>query len=247
MYAVRGGFSGGSISSGCAQLDTYSPWRIAAASAPLAISPVQPPRAVDLILPRLNSFGVQKAEGLGVLTVTTDAGNEESIIGRSWGLREVGSATEGLPGYGPNFRFSSRIRLPNAAVASIVRMALLLVAFLLSFSPVRKLFKKLVPAGSGPSAAERAKNHFTYRALGVADADDAFNKRVTVDLSYAGDPYVFTGVAMTEAALVLLDNGPLVPGRGGILTPSMLGDDYTKRLQRPGADVKINIEVLKKN
>lgn len=244
MYDVRGGFSGGSINSGCAQLETFSPARIAAASAPFAISPVPAPAVQGHVLPQLNQVCVQKVDGLGTLTVTTDHGNEEAIIGRSWGLRQA-AASDAEPGYGPNFQFSSRIRMPNAFIAFVARIALVTLASILSTALGRRIFKRLIPAGSGPSAEARRTHYFTYRVLAVADAEDALKKRVIVDFSYAGDPYVFTGVALTEAALVLLEDETVGSGRGGIFTPSLLGDKYAERLQRPGADVKIKMEVLK--
>ncbi|KAJ9428852.1 Saccharopine dehydrogenase-domain-containing protein [Fusarium oxysporum] len=88
-------------------------------------------------------------------------------------------------------------------------------------------------------------HYFKYRTLAIADNKGAEPvPKVEVKFAYGGDPYVFTGVALTQAALVLLQG--IIPAhrRGGILTPATLGEEFVARLKQPEAGVEIEVEVL---
>ncbi|KAH7171025.1 Saccharopine dehydrogenase-domain-containing protein [Dactylonectria macrodidyma] len=247
---VRGSFSGGSINSLCDLTGTYGPARIAAASAPFRLAPTQR-RSADIsttgVLPGPNAFGVQRVDGLGVLIANTQADIETAIVGRSWGLYAgVAHASQRPDSYGHDFYFSSSMRMSNAFTAWSFHMAFSLLSAALARIPPLRTFvsQRLFPAGTGPSAMERAGHYFRYRTLAVADApEDAAAPKVEVEFAYDGDSYVFTGVSLTEAALLLLEGGtPAHECGGGILTPALLGERFAERLKRPGADVRINVK-----
>ncbi|KAH7163139.1 Saccharopine dehydrogenase-domain-containing protein [Dactylonectria estremocensis] len=248
---VRGSFSGGSINSLCDLVGTYGPARIAAASAPFRLTPL-PRRPTDIsgagVLPSPNSFGVQTVDGLGVLVAGTQADIETAIVGRSWGLYAgVAHASQRPDSYGHDFYFSSRMRMSNAVTAWSFRTAFMLLNTALThIPPLRTLVSRLFPTSTGPSATERVRHHFRYRTLAIADAsEDAAAPKIEVEFAYDGDSYVFTGISLTEAALLLLEGGtPAHERGGGILTPALLGEKLAERLKRPGADVRIYIKAV---
>lgn len=249
---IQGSFSGGSINSLCDLTSTYGAARIAAASAPFRLAPV-PRRSAEItsrgVLPGPNIFGVQTVHGLGALVASTQAEIETAIVGRSWGLfAGVAHGAQRPDSYGQDFYFSSRMRCTNAFTGWGFRTAyLLLTKALANIGPLRTLVsRRLYPAGTGPSAEERVGNHFNYRTIAVADTPkDTAARQVEVTFAYDGDPYVFTGVSLTEAALLLLEGGtPAHERGGGILTPALLGDKFAERLKRPKADAKIHVKVM---
>lgn len=249
---IQGILSGGSINSLCDLTSTYGAARIAAASAPFRLAPV-PRRSAEItsrgVLPGPNIFGVQTVYGLGALVTSTQAEIETAIVGRSWGLYAgVAHDSQRPDSYGQDFYFSSRMRCTKAFTGWGFRTAyLLLTKALANIRPQRTLVsRRLFPAGTGPSVEERVGNHFSYRTVALADMPkDTAAPQVEVTFAYDGDPYVFTGVSLTEAALVLLEGGTPAHERGrGILTPALLGDKFAERLKRPEADVKIDVKVI---
>ncbi|KAF5549473.1 hypothetical protein FPHYL_9653 [Fusarium phyllophilum] len=239
---VRGSFSGGSLSSLC----SLEPVNIA----PFDLSPV--PRteqqvAKTGVLPPPNAFDVQIVDEPGVLVASTHAQIEEAVVGRSWGLY-AGHGTGFLSpdGYGEDFFFSSRMKCSNALSALMFRTSLSLVTNAITkIPPVRCLAARMFPPGTGPSEEARRSHYFKYRTLAIADNKGAGPvPKVEVKFAYGGDPYVFTGVALTQAALVLLQGVIPAHKRGGILTPAALGEEFVTRLKQPEAGVEIEVEVL---
>ncbi|KAI8684239.1 Sacchrp-dh-NADP domain-containing protein [Fusarium keratoplasticum] len=246
---LRGSFSGGSINSMCDLEMSYGSARIAAASAPFVLSPI-PRSSAEIakrgVLPAPNVFGVQVVKGMGALVEGSQTGIETGIIGRSWGLfAGQESYSLGPDGYGKNFFFSSRVRQSGPFMAWMFRAGfILLTTAITKIPPLRNLATKtLFPPGTGPSEEQRRGNHFTYRTVAIPDQEGT-SRRVEVKFAYQGDPYVFTGVSLTEAALVLLEGGTPAHQRGGILTSAMLGDKFVERLKGPQAGVEIEIKVV---
>ncbi|KAF5006873.1 hypothetical protein FDECE_6770 [Fusarium decemcellulare] len=243
---------GGSLNSLCEQATGYGSARIAAASAPFVLSPVSR-NSKDVakrgVLPGPNMFGVQVVKDLGALVDSPQAQIDTGIVGRSWGLYAGDeSYSLGPDGYGENFFFSSRIKMPNPIVAWAVRTGYVLFYHAVTkIPPLRYLVtKKLMPPGSGPSEKDRQSHFFKYRVVAIADQSDKDGPqpRVEVRFEYQGDPYDFTGMTLTEAALLLLEGGTPAHERGGILTSAMLGEKYVEKLQQPRAGVKMEIKVL---
>ncbi|KAM5355921.1 hypothetical protein ACJ41O_002567 [Fusarium nematophilum] len=250
---VRGSFSGGSINSMCDLLTSYGAARIAASSAPFALSPVPRSSSSSIakvgVFPAPNVFGVQVVKELGSLVESSQAQIETGIVGRSWGLfASQGPDSLGADGYGRDFFFSSRIRLSSPFVAWAFRAGyVLLIGAITKIPPLRNLVtKRLFPPGTGPSEEARQGHYFRYRAIAVAEqgAEGRRPPRVEVRIAYQGDPYVFTGVSLTEAALLLLDGGTPAHRRGGVLTPATLGQEFAERLKQPRAGVKIDVNIL---
>ena len=243
-YIKKGNVSGGAIDAACSQIETYGLSRIDSASTFDAIAPRTPmgPSNKRNSLLSTNVFGVQRINGLGVLTTSFYDRVELPIVGRSWALYEKHKPDP--QDYGPNFRFSSHMRVSNAFTAIIVRISVLVFTLLMTLAPVRTVLKRcmFIP-GTGPSPEQRRKNYFTYRAIGIADTEAETNKQVMVELVYAGDPYDLTATAVIEAGLLLLDGGTEAHRLGGgVLTPATLGDKYAERLVN--RQVRINIREI---
>ncbi|RGP60026.1 hypothetical protein FLONG3_11011 [Fusarium longipes] len=239
---VRGSFSGGSLSSLC----SLEPVTLA----PFDMSPV--PRAEKEIvkhgiLPPPSAFGVQTVDGLGALVGSSHSQIETAIVGRSWGLY-VGDGPDSLgpQSYGKDFFFSSCMKCSDPLSAWAFRTSYtILENAITKLPPLRYLATQMFPPGTGPSEEVRKGHYFKYRTVAIPDQKgDMSAPKVEVKFEYDGDPYVFTSVALTQAALVLLEGGTSAHRRGGILTPASLGGGYVERLKQPEAGVKIEVKVV---
>ncbi|VTO81755.1 unnamed protein product [Fusarium graminearum] len=242
LDGVRGSFSGGSLSSICSPEPTTE--------APFDISPI-PRTDAEIaklgVFPAPNIFGVQVVDDLGALVQSSHSQIETAIVGRSWGLyAEEGPDSLGPTSYGINFFFSSRMKCSNPLSAWAFRSTYtILENAITKIPPLRYLVTRMFPPGTGPSEEIRRGHYFKYRAVAVADdKEDEPAPRVEVNFEYDGDPYVFTSVALTQAALVLLQGDTPAHRRGGILTPASLGEIFAERLKQPEADVKIEVKVI---
>ena len=58
-----------------------------------------------------------------------------------------------------------------------------------------------------------------------------------------GSLYYFTGLAISEAAMVILRGGETEAKKlgGGILTPATLGDEYVERLKKVGIEFDVRM------
>lgn len=56
--------------------------------------------------------------------------------------------------------------------------------------------------------------------------------------------YYFTGLALAEAAMVVLRGGETEAKKlgGGILTPATLGDEYVERLRKVNTEIHVQLE-----
>ncbi|KAM0225799.1 hypothetical protein ACHAQD_000758 [Fusarium lateritium] len=238
---VRGSFSGGSLSSLCS-LEPVD-------MAPFDLSPVprtDPQIAKQGVLPAPNAFGVQNIQDLGTLVESSHSLIENAVVGRSWGLY-AGEGPDSLSpeGYGKNFFFSSRMKCSNSLSAWAFRTSLTLFETAITkIPPLRYFVTTMFPPGTGPSEEARKGHYFKYRIVAIADEKEGKPApRVEVKFEYDGDPYVFTGVALTQAAVTLLHGGTSAHRRGGILTPASLGEKFAERLRQPEAGIKIQVIV----
>ncbi|XEU98074.1 hypothetical protein FSHL1_003361 [Fusarium sambucinum] len=239
---VRGSFSGGSLSSLC----SLEPTTLASFDmSPMARTDAE--IAKDGILPALNVFGVQVVDGLGALVQSSHSQIETAIVGRSWGLyAEEGPDSLGPESYGTNFFFSSRMKCSNPLSAWAFRSTYtVLENAITKIPPLRYLVTRMFPPGTGPSEEVRKGHYFKYRVVAVPDEKETKPvPRAEVKFEYDGDPYVFTSVALTQAALVLLQEDTPAHRRGGILTTASLGESFAERLKQPDAGVKIEVKVI---
>ncbi|KAL7952513.1 hypothetical protein V8C34DRAFT_299146 [Trichoderma compactum] len=148
---------------------------------------------------------------------------------------------------GPTFTFPRDLDYPALCAISSAFYLLLMSVFFLSFSFTRFILTRFIyPEGYSLDPKRLKDYRFSHRTLAVADTgDESTVKRAVVDLLFQGDQYKFTGIAMVEAALTLLEGGTEAHRLGGgVMTPAMLGDKYAENLQRSGSGAEISIRTV---
>ncbi|KAH8652028.1 Saccharopine dehydrogenase-domain-containing protein [Ilyonectria robusta] len=212
---VRSNPSGGSLLTALSMFDFYSSSQIADSYKPFALSPVQPP--VSSAPPsqsfRTNFFGTRYDRELGFLADWYQSAMDTAVVQRSWGLLAGGEA------YGPNFRFGEWMAAKSSFHATMVHLKM-----------------------ASDFEIRAAKNDYAhFRAVGVADSPN--HERVVATLKVKGSLYSFTGLAIAEAAMVILRGGETEAKKlgGGILTPATLGDEYVERLRAVGVEFDVKI------
>lgn len=230
---VRARPSGGTMNSVCLTLSAGLP-SLLEACAPFALSPHKPAPSAEYIpkLPGLNAFGVQTIPELGTLIISPQEDHDRAVVHRSWGLH-------GPEGYGPRFSFAERMRMPGPLSGWLWRAKYVAEVVTLMLPVVRWVVCGwMYPSGSGESVAQREKNFFEYRTLGIADKEGG--SKAMVEMGYDGDAYEFTGLALAEAAVVLMRGGTEGHKRGGgVLTPAMLEEVFAKRLAAAGVRIEV--------
>ena len=137
-------------------------------------------------------------------------------------------------GYGTGLSYSHNFVVGPLPMVPLALFGVATVGLLSQVPPVRDGISKLVPPGSGPSEAARARNHFDVRFVGSGGG-----RRVVAQVT-GGDPgYTETSKMLAESALCLAyDELPEVAGQ--TTTAIAMGEALTGRLQRAG----IGFEVL---
>jgi short subunit dehydrogenase-like uncharacterized protein len=134
-------------------------------------------------------------------------------------------------GWGRNFGYNEKLIVPNEKMADKLAKGSAPVA-------VReKLVKagRLPKPGQGPSREQRTKNWF--RVIVVAESEDGDFAAGEIKGGDAG--YTETAKMVAESALSLLDGGALSCGQGGILTSAFaLGHGVIARLNNAGISFK---------
>ncbi|GIC89803.1 uncharacterized protein Aud_006231 [Aspergillus udagawae] len=236
------GYSGGTIASILAGLETYSLRQMMAASAPRATCipnagrhhPHPPP-----VLPvRWDRF-------LGNLTFNPSAMADRAVVMRTWSLlQRHGERTEQ---YGERFSFQGYTTASSwlQAWSSFLAMSVALFTVLI-FPPLRWLLRWLSPQpGTGPQVT--GENHFVeWKATVAVDGDDVSQPSAMGAMRMNTDVYSVCATFVGEAALTLLevldgnDNGSMIKRLGGgILTPASLGMLYVERLEKAGLEWKV--------
>ncbi|GFF28049.1 putative trans-acting enoyl reductase MT2525 [Aspergillus udagawae] len=236
------GYSGGTIASILASLETYSIRQMMAASAPRATCipdagphrPHPPP-----VLP------VRRDRFLGNLTFNPSATADRAVVMRTWSLlQRHGDLTEQ---YGERFSFQGYTTASSwlQAWSSFLAMSVAVVCVLL-FPPLRWLLQWLSPQpGTGPQVT--GEKHFVeWKATVAVDGGDVSQRSALGVMRMNTDVYSVCASLVSEAALTLLeildrnDNGSMVKRLGGgILTPASLGMLYVKRLEKAGLEWKV--------
>ena len=108
----------------------------------------------------------------------------------------------------------------------------------MNFSPVRSLLRMLAPApGSGPSEQTMDNGWFRCELLGQS-SDGRIAHGLVADKGDPGNRVTVKCVCESALALAL---DPVLPGRGGILTPSSgIGDALVARLRARGMTLEAN-------
>ncbi|KAF2144061.1 uncharacterized protein K452DRAFT_306694 [Aplosporella prunicola CBS 121167] len=230
--------SGGTLHTILSLFDHYSLSQVATSLKPFALSPVQPPASSTSPTPGLVTkiLGIRQDKDLGILTDWVQAGVDTAIVQRSWGLLDGGKL------YGPNFRFSEWMAASSALMGVLVHFGMAFSMLMIALPPVRFLLKKLVfQPGEGPEIESTKQDHAHYKSVGIADTPKA--ERAAGTIKFNGSMYYLTGLALAEAAMVILRGGETDAKKlgGGILTPATLGDEYLERLRKAGVTVEVNM------
>jgi short subunit dehydrogenase-like uncharacterized protein len=228
---LRGGFSGGTVTSMIEQLDEVraDPQLRRTAADPYALSP---DRAAEPDLGRQRDLmRVQRDAGLGIWTgpflmasINTRVVRRSNALldwayGRRFRYREVS-------GYGPGRAGAVRAGATTAVLGAMA-------AGLARPQTRRLLVGRVLPApGQGPSEQTRRNGRFQMEIHTRTSAGRRYRARVAAQ----GDPgYQATSVMMGEAALALVLDRDRLPGRAGVLTPATaLGTVLTGRLRAAG-------------
>ncbi|KFY37266.1 hypothetical protein V494_04847 [Pseudogymnoascus sp. VKM F-4513 (FW-928)] len=244
------GYTGGTIASIFAVLETYSLSQMNAAGDPLASclpgagqhNPYPAP-----ILP------VYHDPFLGPLTFNPSAMTDRATVMRTWSLLQVhGEENER---YGDSFSLNGYQRASSMLQGwfSFLGMSVA-VLFVILIPPIRSLLKWMAPPpGTGPEVGKH-ENHFVeWRAVVSAGANgiDTGNKAIGV-MRVDMDVYNCVAMMVSEAALTLLEQQAAVgEGKqasslamslgGGILTPATLGWDYINKLKAAGLFMEVDM------
>ncbi|CAG7968837.1 unnamed protein product [Penicillium salamii] len=179
-------------------------------------------------------FGVRAIRDLGTVTTSPSAIADITIVHRSSSL---------MPElYGQKFVFRQFLSVRNAVIGIALHVGFTVGLALLLLSPVRWLLRKFVFApGAGPRREDSTNDRLEYNA--IATADNSEMQRVFGKISFAGSMYVFTGLLMAEAAMVILNEEEKIKkiSRGGIVTPATLGQDFVDRLEKVGCNVETKV------
>ncbi|KAL2864464.1 uncharacterized protein BJX67DRAFT_220407 [Aspergillus lucknowensis] len=225
------GASGGTLSTILLCIENFSKADLLNSTQPFSLAASQPPKDIppEPIMARI--LGVRTVRDLGTLTNSPTDFCDMTTVHRSSTL---------MPEfYGPRFYFRQFMRVRNSFVGILFRFAFLFGTSLLLLAPVRWLVRKIIYApGSGPTEESGRNDRYEFRAIATPDQDTS--KRVLGKLNFEGPMYLFTGLLMAEAAMVILENEEKVKrvSRGGIVTPAVLGQEYLDRLEKVGCHVE---------
>ncbi|KAI1927957.1 hypothetical protein LOZ58_005932 [Ophidiomyces ophidiicola] len=234
IYDLKGaGISGGTAASVLASFDSLSLKEIRATNDPYCLSASKPDKMPSTpIMRRL--FGAHYVKDIGTVTTAIPAMIDTPIVHRSSSL---------MPDlYGPNFHFQEFTKARNTLLGVILHWCIGIVAVGLMLPPIRWLARRFVPEqGQGPSKEDTVSDHVEYRGVATAISE---NKpiRVLGRLVYQGAAYPMTGMLVTEAAMVLLSSERAgTELTGGFLTPAVLGEEYTNRIEKCGVVIETRV------
>ncbi|KAL2851601.1 Saccharopine dehydrogenase-domain-containing protein [Aspergillus pseudoustus] len=228
------GASGGTLSTILLCIENFSKAHLLASTQPFSLAASTPTPTIpsEPIMARV--LGVRAIRGLGTLTKSpTDFCDITTVHRSSTLMREF---------YGPRFYFRQFLRVRNAFTGILFNFAFLLGTSFLLLAPVRWLVKKIIYApGSGPTEESGRNDRCEYRA--IATPDKYTDKRVLGKMKFEGSMYLFTGLLLAEAAMVIVENEEKVKkvSRCGIVTSAVLGQDYIDRLEKVGCTVETEV------
>ncbi|KAJ7133739.1 Saccharopine dehydrogenase-domain-containing protein [Mycena crocata] len=241
-YVIKGGISGGTISTAITGIEEIPRREQTIARAQYSISPViGTPTPPGPLIYRLFLADTQKTLVGGFWFMR---GPNRAVVQRSWGLMETQAAYDRTQlHYGPAFKYDEFLVTGGAFRALVLTFGLAVSFGALMITPIRWLLKKVLPkSGDGPSESVRNSGFMkvTNVTTAVASPANPVPIQVKTVMTGQGDPgYSFTSVIISEAALslVLAAPGalPAIGRRGGVLTPATaLGDVLVERLAASG-------------
>ncbi|KAJ5102211.1 hypothetical protein NUU61_004433 [Penicillium alfredii] len=203
---------------------------------PYSLTASAPPKDIpgETILQKL--FGVRSIRDLGSVTTSPNGMADVALVHRSSSL---------MPElYGQRFVFHQFLSVRNAFIGVAIHVGFLLGMSLLMIPPVRWLLRKFVYSpGNGPSREDSLNDRLEYHAVATADQSSTAPQRMFGKLSYEGGMYLFTGLLLAEAAMVILKEEEKVRkvSRGGIVTSATLGQDFVDRLEKVGCHIETKV------
>ncbi|KAI9930462.1 hypothetical protein ASPWEDRAFT_26988 [Aspergillus wentii DTO 134E9] len=230
------GASGGTLNTILTIFDSLSFSDLIKWANPFDLAAGPPPKNLpsEPILAKLS--GVRSVRDLGTLTTSPSGLADITIVHRSSTL---------MPEfYGPQFFFRQFIHVRNAFIGVLFHIGFLIGLGLLIIPPVRTLLRRYIYApGNGPRMEDSVNDLVEYRAIATADQNVPAPKRVFGKLKYHGTMYVFTGLLLAEAAMVILENEEKVKkvSRSGIVTPATLGQEFVDRLDKVGCQIETKV------
>lgn len=238
IHSIKGGISGGTLASALQAIELHSLRHLYNVHAPFSLSPKRPTPKVP---PKPSSlwtklFGLLRIKQLGWMAYQPQAAVDRAIVHRSWGLLDPTTAS-----YGHNFDWHNWFRVWGPVLAILWHLSGLLLAPWMLLPPVRKILPKLwYEPGSGAGESTIKNNWFEYRGVAETDTSVQPKSRALVRMRYDGDPYVFTAVALGEAARIVLWQQDTWAHKfgGGVLTPATLGDHYMSQLRAAGVAIE---------
>ncbi|CAI7569200.1 unnamed protein product [Penicillium bialowiezense] len=228
------GPSGGTLNTVLTMFDWLPVSELSRSMTPFALSASAPPKKIpsDTILEKV--LGVRAIRDLGTVTTSPSAIADITIVHRSSSLMSEF--------YGQQFTFRQFLSVRNVLIGVAVHIGFAVGLALLLLSPVRWLLRKFIFApGAGPRLEDSTNDRLEYNA--IATADNAEKQRAFGKISYTGSMYVFTGLLMAEAAMVILNEEEKIKkvSRGGIVTPATLGQEYVDRLEKVGCRIETKV------
>jgi len=219
---VKGGISGGTLSSMCTSVDQLP---LKTLQNPLIMCPGNstPMHRFDSAAKRpwpmwSNEFNCWTVPSMM-------AGVDEQCIRRSASLAS--------PAYGTTFLYTERHKVSSFLFGCMFSSLFTLAMLFIYFRFTRSILLKFLPKpGDGPSKKVRESGYFVHRL--VAETEDG--QRVYATVRGIQDPgYAETAKMLSESALALCFNRAELPAKGGVLTPSLaFGNVIVQRLRAAG-------------
>lgn len=219
FFRIKGGLNGGTLASGLAQSEHYSPEDLAH---PFLLDPDPQASWEHRVHPRQRDsvFDVPAISGFAAPFVMAPV--NERVVRRSAALADASGNS-----YGEGFSYSEHYRTSTRKAAKQIAGGLKLAEWALKSSIGRKLAKRFGPApGTGPSERERTEGFVELTML----AGEVGDPSARLDWFFPGDP----GNTVTVRCLVQVGLA-LAAGEArdaGILTPAYaLGSRLVERLR----------------
>jgi short subunit dehydrogenase-like uncharacterized protein len=228
------GPSGGTLDTILTMFDSLSTSELMKSMTPFALAASAPPKTLpsDSILQRV--LGFRSIRDLGTVTTSPSAMADITLVHRSSTL---------MPEfYGKSFYFRQFLSVRNALIGLAVHVGFTVGVMLLALPPVRWLLRKFIFApGSGPRREDSTNDRLEYHAIATPEGEQT--KRVFGKISYEGGMYLFTGLLLAEAALVILNEEETIRkvSRGGIVTPATMGQGFVDRLEKVGCNIETKV------
>lgn len=203
---------------------------------PFALAASAPPKDIPRESIAEKLLGVRSIRDLGTVTTSPSGSADIAIVHRSSTL---------MPElYGQRFFFRQFLHVRNVFIGAVVHIGLMIGLSLLVLPPVRSLLRRFVFApGKGPRKEDSLNDRVEYHAVATADQDTPAPQRVFGKLTFHGGMYLFTGLLLAEAAMVILKEEEKVRkvSRGGIVTTATLGQDFVDRLDKVGCSIETKV------